>query len=116
MDRALLLANHRGMPRISPKLFRPLYVGEWIAQAGRKQTELAQAIGITDAYLSDLISGRKKNPSAHVLRALSEELGITINDFYRKPPSRMQMERLKNLSPAEAALLTRLLEQAKSDK
>lgn len=62
------------------------------------------------------MSGRKKNPSAHILRALSEVLNITINDFYRKPPTAAQMDRLKNLSPADAATLTRLLDQAKGIK
>lgn len=91
-------------------------MGEWVAQSGRKQEDIARTVGITDAYLSELISGKKKNPSAHVLMALSEELGITINDFYRKPPSQMQLDRLKNLSPSDAALLSRLLDQAKGGK
>ena len=91
-------------------------MGEWVAQSGRQQEDIAESAGITDAYLSELMSGKKKNPSAHVLFALSEELGITINDFYRKPPSQAQMNRLKNLSPSDAATLTRLLEQAKSAK
>lgn len=104
------------MPRISAKLFRPLHVGEWVSQSGRQQEDIAESVGITDAYLSELMSGKKKNPSAHVLRALSEELGITINDFYSKPPSQAQRERLKNLSPSDAATLTRLLDQTKPTK
>jgi transcriptional regulator with XRE-family HTH domain len=104
------------MPSASTKLFRPLHVGEWIARSGRQQADIAESVGITDAYLSELMSGKKKNPSAHVLLALSEELGITINDFYRKPPSQAQMDRLKNLSPSDAATLTRLLDQAKPGK
>lgn len=115
-----MLANHGPMSRSSTKLFRPLHVGEWVAQfmaqSGRQQEDIADATGITDAYLSELMSGKKKNPSAHVLRALSEELGITINDFYRKPPSQSQLDRLKNLSPSDAAILSRLLDQAKGTK
>lgn len=103
-----------GMPRSSTRLFRPLYVGEWVAQSRRQQEDIAESAGITDAYLSELMSGKKKNPSAHVLRALSEVLGITINDFYEKPPTAAQMDRLKNLSPADAATLRRLLNQAKT--
>jgi transcriptional regulator with XRE-family HTH domain len=108
------------MSRIVEKLFKPLYVGEWVAgylaKKGLQQEDLAEAIGITDGYLSELMSGKKKNPSAHVLRAISEELGITINDFYNKPPSRSQLDRLKNLSPSDAATLTRLLDQSKAIK
>lgn len=120
LDNASPLANYPCMPRVSPKLFRPLFVGEWVAQfisqSGRQQEDIADAVGITDAYLSELMSGKKKNPSAHVLLALSEELGITINDFYRKPPTAAQMDKLKNLSPSDAAVLSRLLEQAKGIK
>lgn len=36
------------------------------------------------------------------------------NDFYEKPPTAAQMDRLKNLSPADAATLRRLLNQAKT--
>lgn len=88
-------------------------MGQWIAQSGRQQEDIADSAGITDAYLSELISGKKKNPSAHVLRALSEELKITVNDFYRKPPTAGQLERLRNLSLSDAAALSRLLDQAK---
>jgi transcriptional regulator with XRE-family HTH domain len=108
------------MSRTVEKLFKPLFVGEWVAgylaKTKLQQEDLAESIGITDGYLSELMSGKKKNPSAHVLRALSEELGITINDFYKKPPSQSQMDRLKNLSPGDAATLTRLLDQAKGLK
>lgn len=104
------------MSRSLPKLFRPLHVGEWVAQSGRQQEDIADASGIGNAYLSELISGKKKNPSVHVLRSLAEELGITINDFYRKPPTGAQRERLKNLSPSDAATLSRLLDQAKGLK
>lgn len=108
------------MSRTVEKLFKPLFVGEWVArfiiQTGRQQEDIAEAVGISDPYLSELMSGRKKNPSTHVLRALSEELGITINDFYHKPPSQAQLDRLKNLSPNDAAMLSRLLDQAKTLK
>lgn len=104
------------MANSSPKHFKPLYIGEWVAQDRRQQEEIADKADITDAYLSELMSGRKKNPSAHILRALSEVLGITINDFYRKPPSAREMDRLRNISPADAATLARILEQAKGTK
>lgn len=104
------------MPRSSTRHFRPLYIGEWALQDRRQQEEIAEATDITDAYLSELMSGRKKNPSVHILRALSRVLGITIDDFYTRPPTSAQMDRLKNLSPAEAATLSRILDQAKSRK
>jgi transcriptional regulator with XRE-family HTH domain len=110
------LANHTGMPRTLPKLFKPLHVGEWISRSGRPPREIAEAIGVTEAYLSELISGRKKNPSALVLLALSEELKITVNDLYRRPPTAAEMERLKDLTPAQAALLGQLLDQAKGGR
>lgn len=104
------------MARGSAKFFKPLYIGEWVLQSRRQQEDIADKVGITDAYLSELMSGKKKNPSVHLLRALADELGITINDFYHKPPTAAQMERLKNLTPTDAATLTRLLEQAQGTK
>lgn len=109
------------MSRSLPKLFKPLFVSEWVAQwiaqrPGRQQTDLADEAGITDGYLSELMSGKKKNPSAHALYALSEAMGITINDFYQKPPTAAELERFRNLSPSDAAMLSRLMEQAKRPK
>lgn len=39
------------MPRSSSKHFKPLYIGEWVAQDRRQQEEIADLAGITDAYL-----------------------------------------------------------------
>lgn len=105
-----------GMPRGPSKHYQPLFIGEWVLQSRRQQEDIADKVDITDAYLSELMSGRKKNPSVHLLRALADELGITINDFYRKPPSAATLARLKNISPADAAVLTRILDQAKGSK
>lgn len=104
------------MARSSTRHYQPLFIGEWVLQSRRPQEEIADKVDITDAYLSELVSGRKKNPSVHILRVLADELGITINDFYRKPPSASQLERLKNISPADAAVLSRILDQAKGPK
>jgi len=100
----------------STKLFRPLFIGEWIARSEKQPRDIAVAVGVTEAYMSELISGRKKNPSAQLLLAISEELGVTVNDLYRKPPSAATLEKLGNLSPIDAALLSRMLEQAKAGK
>jgi len=102
------------MPRKIDKLFRTLHIGLWVAQSGRQQEAIADKVGITDAYLSELISGRKKNPSVHVLRALADELGITINDFFERPPTGPEIDRLRNLSPSDAAILARIMGQARS--
>jgi len=109
------------MSRSIKKLFRPLYVGGWVDAYLAKnpelqQTDLADSIGISDGYLSELMSGEKKNPSIHVLRAVAKKIGIRLDDFYEKPPADTQLERLKNLSPSDAATLIRLLDDAKSLK
>ena len=102
------------MPRLRStnvkRPFRRLFIGEWLARLGKKQAEAAAAVGVTTPYMSELISGKKTNPGHEVLLDLSEWLGLTVNDFYRPPPPREQVEAVsKDLSAAEMAALGSLL-------
>lgn len=40
------------------------------------QCELAQFVGVTQAYICALESGRKKNPSIDVVRKIANGLGV----------------------------------------
>lgn len=95
-------------PRKAPP---KLYVGEWVARLGRKQTDVAEAARITEAYLSEIISGKKKNPSLAVLLAISDALGITINDLRYPPPPIEAIEAARRLDPTQLAALARLLSE-----
>lgn len=102
------------MPRPQPKRqFRKLYIGEWLARLGHKPVDAANAIGVTEPYMSELISGRKKNPSHQILFDLSEWLGLSVNDFYRAPPDRSTVEAIESLNPSQLATLGAMLDQLK---
>jgi transcriptional regulator with XRE-family HTH domain len=96
------------------RTFRKLYIGEWLNRLGRRQNEAAEALGVTETYISELISGKKKNPHHAILYDLSEWLGLTINDLYRPPPARAAVEAVdKGMSAADMAALGNLLERVK---
>lgn len=99
-------------PRKKPQ-FRKLFIGEWLNRLGKKPVEAANAIGVTEPYMSEIISGKKKNPGHAILFDLSEWLGISMNDFYRQPPSRAAVEAVENLNPSQLATLGAMLDQLK---
>lgn len=100
------------MPRTMGAAFRKLYIGEWLARLNLKPEHIAKEVGIQPSYLSDMISGKKKNPSARLLLAISEAMGVPMNDLYRAPPSTSQLEAIKDFSPD----LLRRLSDAKEQR
>jgi transcriptional regulator with XRE-family HTH domain len=92
---------------------RQLYIGEWLVRLGRKPVELAKHLKVTEPYVSELISGKKDNPSHVLLLVVSEWLGITVNDLYMRPPDRLALEAVERLNPAQMATLGRLLDNMK---
>jgi transcriptional regulator with XRE-family HTH domain len=93
---------------------RKLYLGEWLARLDRKPVDLARAVGVTEPYISELISGRKDNPSPLLLLAISEWLGITVNDLYIAPPSASELAAVESvLNPSQMATFGRVLDGIK---
>ena len=99
---------HCGMGK-SPRLARRrIWINEWIAAIpGATQAEAAEAAGVSQPYLSNMGRGHKSNPSARIMLAISEYLGISVNDLYRSPPSQAAIESLGGLSPAARDVLLR---------
>jgi transcriptional regulator with XRE-family HTH domain len=56
--------------------------------------------GINEGYLSQLISGEKKNPSGLILAQIADFLGIPMNYFYRPPPSQEAIDQVSDIDPA----------------
>jgi transcriptional regulator with XRE-family HTH domain len=92
---------------------RKLYIGEWLARLGRKPVDLAKHVDVTETYVSELISGKKNNPSHVLLLDISEWFGLTVNDLYMRPPDRVALEAVERLNPAQMATLGRLLDEMK---
>lgn len=102
--------------QIFKKPERKLFVGEWLARLGRKPTELAKAVGVTESYVSELISHKKDNPSPVLLLEVSEWLGLTVNDLYRSPPPAAAVSAIERMDPSQMAALGRLLDELKPGK
>lgn len=116
MDRRTVNSDIAGMAAKPSPRFRPLHIGPWIVRLGRKPSEVAKKVGIGESYLSLLISGDKKNPSGQLLLAISEELGISVNDLYRHPPASDITARVSELRPDQLAVLGELLDSVKKPK
>lgn len=87
----------RRRPRPIPP---PLYIGQWIRSLGRTPAEVSRAIGRNEGYLSQLISGGKKNPSLGLQQEIADELGIPVDYLRRPPPDKDFVEQARALDPA----------------
>ena len=104
-------------PRRSPapkRQFRKLHIGPWLARLDRSQAEAADAVGVSKPYMSELISGKKKNPGYQVLHDLAAWLGITIDDLFRPPPDKRDVDAVDpHMSASEMAALGTVLERVR---
>jgi len=96
---------------------KKLYIGEWIETLGRKQVDIARAAELNEGYLSQLVSGDKKNPSADVLLRVSSALGVPLQALYSQPPPPAAVEAIKQrLGASEMAALASLWDAMKDGK
>lgn len=94
---------------------RPLHLGEWLARLDRTQSEVAERVGIGKSYMSSLVSNAK-NATPLTLLAISEELGITVNDLFKEPPPKSAMEKINRFRPDQIAALGDLISEFKSKR
>lgn len=83
----------------------PLYVGPWIRACETTQAEVSRKTGINEGYLSEIISGKKKNPSAAKLRQIAGFLKIPLGDLYKPPPPAAVLAQIADYDPE---VITRL--------
>ncbi|XUM25085.1 helix-turn-helix domain-containing protein (plasmid) [Bradyrhizobium oligotrophicum S58] len=86
---------------------REIYLGEWLQRAELGPTKAAEIAGCSQSYISNIMRGEKPNINVLYLLRLSEEIGISVNDFFRKPPSDSQLASLADLSPEAQEMLLR---------
>lgn len=102
-----VMVGRRKTPSRQPARPQPsLFLGEWIRALGKSQKDVATAAGMSEAYLSQLISGRRTNPSAGALLDIAKYLGIPLQSLYQPPPDREFLDQARQLDPA---LLNRLV-------
>jgi transcriptional regulator with XRE-family HTH domain len=82
---------------------------------GKKPVDLARNVHIGESYVSSLVSGKKKGTPTLLLE-ISEWLGITVNDLYRRPPSRDAVASVEEMTPAQIASLAQALENLERRK
>jgi hypothetical protein len=95
------------MGKLPTRTYRPIYLEDWMKVLGRKPIDLAKPhTSVTASYISNLCGTARVNPSALVMLEISETLGITVNDLYKKPPTAGMVETFSSYSPAaQQALL-----------
>ena len=107
--------DHGGMPRPlgkkvrrhTPTPIKPLYLGAWIRKLGYRPAEVARGTGLNEGYLSQLISGKKTNPSRVALAAIAEFLDVHVAVFDSPPPDQPTLDTLSRLDPQLLARLMR---------
>jgi hypothetical protein len=101
------------MPAARRPMFKKLHLGEWLARLGKKPVDVARHQDVSESYNSNQISGKRENPSIDKLLAISEYLGITVNDLYRAPPP---LATLKDLQGFSAGAIEQLMERPKQSR
>lgn len=83
-----------------------IYLGRWLALFDMGPTEAAKVAGCSQSYISNISAGRRPNVNYLYLLRISEEMGISVNDFFSPPPNKSHVAAMKSLSPkARAAIL-----------
>lgn len=102
-----------GMGKIANDEPPTIYLGAWLEEFEMDNGVAAEAAGCDQSYISNIVANRKPNVNVLYLLRLSEKMGVTVNDFYRKLPSRSHLAALKDLSPkAQATLLAKFQKKA----
>lgn len=84
-----------------------IFLGLWLDHAGIGPTEAAGIAGCTQSYISNISSGIRPHVNVLYLLKLSEHMGVTINDFFKKPPPNAQIISLRAFSPGAQEFLLR---------
>jgi transcriptional regulator with XRE-family HTH domain len=50
-------------------------------EKGLSQKALAEQVGVTDAYITMLENGKRKNPSLDILKKLAKALGVPVTEL-----------------------------------
>jgi transcriptional regulator with XRE-family HTH domain len=81
------------------KLPPKVYVREWLFKLNRQPRDVAEKVEITESYMSEIRSG-KKRPSHAVAAAIAAELGIGLDALQRPPPPDDAIAAMGRLDPA----------------
>ena len=81
-----------------------------------KQKELAALVGVTESYVSTLLSGRSRNISAPVANLIEEKLGYNAQWLLSgEEPKYKQLSKIPNLSDAHRQIIFHLEKMSESE-
>lgn len=90
------------MGKTAHRLPRPLQIGPWLTRVGKGQRDLAEYCGVSQAYISQLISNSAKAPSVPVFLKMAAFFGLdNPRDLFERPPA-------GDLTGAEWAAIARM--------
>lgn len=84
-----------------------LHIGSWIRRLGATPATIARKTGLNEGYLSELVNGKKTNPSMVVGFIIADYLDIPVDYFRRPPPSTEVVQEAERLRPDVIARLRR---------
>ena len=99
MDPQEAEADHARMAKKSPHPPKKHFLGPWLARLKIKKVWLAQQLDTTEGHISNLCS-YKKGASLQLMLRISDAIGVPMNDLYRMPPRREEVEALQSFNPA----------------
>ncbi len=91
-------------------------------RAGESLQELADALGMSKAHMWDLETGKSKNPSAEVLKKLSDHFKVSVAWWFGEELGddeqqlRIMFRDLQELDEPDRELIQALIDKRKSQK
>ena len=91
-------------------------------RSGASLQELAEALGMSKAHIWDLETGKSKNPSADVLKKLSDHFKVSVAWWFGEMGDdedqqlRVMFRDLQELDPKDRELIQALIDTRKSQK
>lgn len=107
MDMHSLAADALLMAKKKPPAKPPLYLGPWIRACKTTPAEVSRGTGINEGYLSQMISGKKDNPSGAKLSLIADFLEIPLGNLYKPPPPAAVLDQIADFDPKVIARLSR---------
>lgn len=78
---------------------KPLFISQWLVALRLDQREVVRAAKINEGYFSQLVSGKKSNPSNAMLQAIGTAMGIPWPYLFEPPPDKEFLQKAFTLDP-----------------
>ena len=87
------------------------YLGDWMTLLRVRNKDLVRPAGVTASYISNL-RRNARTPTVDVMLAISEALGVSVNDLYRPAPSDQAVATLRDYAPETLRTITKRARRA----